>query len=164
MDLQQSFIGYLVIFILLSFPAVSGASTSSSKIEELIIWKLSDELQLTLKEELEFSKLFKELNREKQNIQNQQNEHLKSSSNLKNIDSKKKWIQTYLKFAQKFSDLTQKENREMQKVLGTDKYIRYVVLKSDLSQRVRELMLDTEGRKAEGTSPKKLPPPKVIEE
>ena len=63
----------LTLLILVSFPAKSYALTNEAELkktylEDIFIWKMSDELKLTAQEERQFTEINKMLNKKKSEI------------------------------------------------------------------------------------------------
>lgn len=132
-----------------------------SRLEELIIWKISDELKLPVKVEEKFAQSFRDLNAKKVKLSKKQNELLAQVPQVKNEKQKRDWLSQYRQVAKDLAQLSSDELEQMQKILGEDKVIQYLALKGDLSQRIRSLMVSPE---KPSSAPSKLPPPKIIEE
>jgi hypothetical protein len=76
----------LILFILLispvlSFAASSELETKKTYIEDIFIWRMSDELNLTASEEKKFTEIHKDLNKKKSDLNKEIQEITQSLSN-----------------------------------------------------------------------------------
>lgn len=168
---SNTYVSSKFILVLLFFLVSPGklqaevAPQKKSQIEELFIWKVSDELKLTATEEKKFSEVFKALNQKKQSLQNQLQELLENSKLTSAQESKgqsKKIIARYRKITQELNELAIAEIEQIHKILGETKFASYLVLKQEINLKLKNLVLGNE--KTNSSSSKKLPPPKITEE
>lgn len=134
-----------------------------NKFEELFIWKLSDDLKLTVVEEKKFSEFIRDLNDKKTQINNEIDvtvqdiaKAINSKNQNKNRDIEKLLTQ-YRKNIKNYNDLSLKELDGVQKIVGQERTAQYLVFKSDLTNKLKQLLSPTEKNS-------NLPPPKVIQE
>lgn len=129
-----------------------------NQLEELFIWKLSDELKLTPSEEKKFGDLVRDLNRRKmleaQNVDVRTRDFIKSVSKTKD-----KEFELMLKAYQSYGQTSAAELIEMKKLLGAQRLATYLEIKQELNAKVKSLLIQD---KVEGK--KDLPEPKIIEE
>lgn len=149
-----------------TFKNDKSSKNDKNKFEELLIWKLSDDLKLTVSEEKKFSEWMRELNHKKAAINNQIESVVRSLSelsannkiSLKNNDKEyDKLLIEYRRLLKSYNELSIKEVDNLQKIIGVNKTGQYLVFKSDLTNKLKQMLTPNEK-----TSP--LPPPKVIQE
>jgi hypothetical protein len=116
-----------------------------SKIDQLFLWKISEELKLSIKEEKLLSEILDDINsRHKKNSEEIQNliANLgKESSNLELTKNNTKALKNYLSLLSTQSKITQDEVQNIQKKLGAEKAARYLVLKNDFNSQVKNMLL-----------------------
>lgn len=140
------------------------SKNEKNKFEELLIWKLSDDLKLTVGEEKKFSQWMRDLNHKKNEINGQIEELVQSlaelNSNNKNSLKKnenEKLLIEYRRLLKSYNELSIKEVDNLQKIIGVEKTGQYLVFKSDLTNKLKQMLTPNEK-----SAP--LPPPKVIQE
>ena len=136
-------------------PAQSGAQNNNrNRIEELFIWKVSDELKLSVSEERVFSTLVREINKKRMDINTDIHNTLKTMENCKLVKTPcEQEISDYRKQVQKYNDMTLEEIDRVKKALGAEKSVRYFVLKNDLTVKLKEMLTPNE-KKDSKSSPK----------
>ncbi len=152
-----SFLFSTIFIALISTPAF--AVEARNKVEELFIWKISDELKLSVPEEKNFSDFVRGLNQRRAQVNNDLQESLKKMSTSANPKEREKALSEHRKLLKSYSDLSIEEVDRIQKLLGTEKAAQYFVLKNDLTNRLKAMLAMPEKKPTE-----KLGPPKVIEE
>ncbi len=135
------------------------ASESRNKVEELFIWKISDELKLSVPEEKSLSDLIRGLNERRTHVNEGLQEALKKMSSAQTVGEREKILVEHRKLLKSYSDLSLEEADRVQKLFGAEKATRYFVLKNDLTNRLKSMLASPEPKAAQ-----KLGPPKVIEE
>ncbi len=137
-----------------------------NKFEELLIWKLSDDLKLTVGEEKKFSRWMRDLNHKKAEINGQIDEVVRSLAELNsnnkislknNEKENEKLLTEYRRLLKSFNELSIKEIDNLQKIIGVEKTGQYLVFKSNLTNKLKQMLTPSEK-----AAP--LPPPKVIQE
>jgi hypothetical protein len=122
-------------------------SIASTRFDDLVIWKLTDELKLNADQEKRFNETLRSLNIRKKSA----NDHLADAlidlkNNLENKSPKK--ISTALAKYRSALSSTQKiqiaELEELQKVLGQKKLAEYLVSKNEVLSRLTEALLNSE--------------------
>lgn len=152
---------YIVCFTFsFLFSSVALATEKRNQLEELLIWKMSDELKLTAQEEKKFSEVLRHLNDRKSTLNNSLKDSLVK---LKQSSSKEqeKELKRYRQVLSDYNRLSLEEFDSLQPLLGTERMIKYLDIKQDLANRIKSMLLAPEGAPAKN---KKLPAPKVIEE
>ena len=80
------------LLILFHFSFSAGAVDSKNRVEELFIWKISDELKLSVPEERSFSKLIKTLNERRSQVNEDLQAILRQLSDSKTTKDKEKLL------------------------------------------------------------------------
>ncbi len=148
-----------ILILALQFPALAN---DRNKIEELFLWKISDELKLSVPEEKALGEFVKSQTEKKNKLSEQIQESLKQIS-LAGSDQKKteKLLLEHKKILKAYNDLALQEVEEIQKKLGAHRAGQYLVLKNDLTNRLKTLLATPE---KSATPAAKLSPPQIIEE
>lgn len=147
----QAIISVLFFFL----PAISFAG---NRMEELFIWKLSEELKLNVKEEKEITKLIQELNQKKAKISQNMDQLMTSAKDHKH---QKEFLAKYRVNLAEYNQISLTEFDGVQKILGSEKTLQYFSVKNDLSQKIKQMLSGSNGPEKDK---KQLPEPKVIEE
>lgn len=149
---------FLVVLFLLS--NIAFAVEKRSQLEELIIWKMSDELKLTAQEEKKFTDIIRQINDKKSAV----NVALKESLvKLKKAQGKEqeKELRLYRQILVDYNNLSLYEFDSLKPLLGVERMIKYVDLKQDLIERIKTMLMTPDSSTQKKN---KLPEPKVIEE
>jgi vacuolar-type H+-ATPase subunit I/STV1 len=143
----------------------------SNRMEEILVWKLSEELKLNGRDEKKVSELIRQLNEEKSQrateieaLQIQMSAEL-SASEAKNL------LRNYQRALKAYNQISVDEIQRVQKILDPQKSMRYFAVKGGLSQRIRAILgynsRSDKHPKADIENPEKiekLPDPKIIED
>lgn len=166
----------LIVFILFLSGAYVFATTSAeakkSHLEDIFIWKMSDELKLSTQEEKKFTEIQKTLNKKKSEI----NKNIQESTRHLVTMNQKQLAQALKKYRQLIVDYNQlsvSEFDSVRKLLGDQRFVRYLDIKSDLTNKVKSLLIGdknldkditNEPKEAVGTDKpaQELPPPQII--
>lgn len=140
---------------------VSVSGPRSNKIEDLIIWKFSDELKLSAIEERKFVKFFQELSAKKSKLEKKNSELIEKLKEVKTKAELEKSLKAFKKNASLIEHLSIEEVEQIEKLFGAEKARQYLVLKFDINRKLRELSVSTKSNEGDK---KVLPPPKIIEE
>lgn len=151
----------IIIFIIaVVFSSVAFAAEKRNQLEELLIWKMSDELKLTAQEEKKFTEVIRHINDKKSVLNNSLKDSL---TKLKQADSKtqEKELKIYRQVLNDYNHLSLEEFDSLKPLLGAERMIKYLDIKQDLANRIKSMLLTPESTPAKN---KKLPSPKIIEE
>jgi len=162
---------FLSLFISTAWAAadIPSASTSSmaapkkNQLEELFIWKLSDELRLGPAEEKKFAELVRGLNQKKLSGSQKIEEKTKALSSAKTDKDRESSLRALRKAHQDYNQLSVTELDEMKKLLGLERLVSYLEIKQELTAKVKSLLIQKDPNK-ETSEKKELPPPQIIEE
>lgn len=139
-----------IIFVSLLFSVSVWAKKNS--VEDIFIWKVSDELKLSPQEEKKFADIHRDLNKQKAELQTS----LSILSYEKKSDTLKKYKSTLIEY----NNLSIKEFDKIKGLLGEKRFLEYLSLKQDINTKLKSLVLGEEVK----VKPSKLPPPQIIEE
>lgn len=153
-------IGFLFL-LLLPNKSYSASEVDAQKnhVEDIFIWKISDELKLSTIEEKQFADIQKKLNKQKSELNKKIQE---SIQNIPVVDSDKKMLTAALKEHRKllteYNQVAIDEFDQLKKLFGANKFAKYIQIKSELNAKVKSILIGDKEKKEEP----KLPPPKVI--
>lgn len=140
-------------------PSFADSGQQIKKFEDLFIWKVSDELKLTQKEEDLIGDVIRKTNQKKAKA-NQELEKLYRQLTKESSDSDRKQVLGKIKKALKAQHETVIEELELlEKGIGLKKLAKYLELKQELTDKLKNIWINND-QKGE----RKLPPPKIIEE
>lgn len=143
-----------------SYSANNEAEIKKTHLEDILIWKMSDELKLTAQEERQFTDINKQLNRKKSEI----NRKIQSSVQSLSESDSDSALKKHKKLIQEYNDLSVSEFESIKKLLGTKKFISYLKLKNELNTKVKSILIGEKSIDRDDRRSKVLPPPKVIVE
>lgn len=151
----------VLLLSLLSFTAFAQAASDNTikrnHVEDIFIWKMSDELKLSAKEEKAFTDINKNLNRRRAEL-NKKIQDLVSKLNESGDESA---LRDYKNLILEYNQLSVTEFDSIRKLLGNRKFVSYLKIKSDLNIRLKSILAGE--RPSEKKEAKvKLPPPRVI--
>jgi hypothetical protein len=151
----------LVLISIFSINAYSSneAELKKSHLEDIFIWKMSDELKLTAKQEKQFTEINKSLNKKKSELNKKIQEALQ---NLKTTDNEAQ-LKSYKKLIQDYNQISITEFEEIKKILGTKKFVSYLKIKNELTTKLKSILIgDKLADNKRDVNTKPLPSPKVI--
>lgn len=161
----------LIISFVLSLSLPSSANhepgvAKKNQLEELFIWKLSDELKLGPIEDKKFSTLVRSLNQKKLDNTLKIEQVTKDLLSAKSDKEKEQVLKNLKRAYQDYNQLSITELDEMKKLLGIQRLTHYLEVKQELTAKVKSLLIqkNDDHSKKESTAKKDLPPPKIIEE
>lgn len=117
---------------------------AKNNLEELIIWKLSDELKLPAETEKKFSDTLRKYNDQKTESSQIIEGQIQVLRKVANEKERQTWLDRYRKTLVDFNAIVLSEHDDIRKILGDEKFVRYLELKSDLNSRIKNLMLSKE--------------------
>lgn len=145
----------LLFFSISAYSFNNEVEIKKTYLEDIFIWKMSDELKLTVNEEKQFTEINKSLNKKKAEI----NKKIQHSIQSLNEDDSERALANYKKLIHEYNQLSINEFESIKKLLGRRKFINYLKIKSELTTKVKSFLI---GEKSADRDEKKLPPPKVI--
>ena len=157
----------VLILLLVGFAGTTQAETkppekminNKNKIEELFIWKISDELRLSTKEEKSFTDLFRELSQKKMALGHSQDETITRLAATTKDKERNQLLTDYRQQMTEYNKIQTREFDEIKKLLGPERLAKYLSVKRELTNKVKTLLTEKSEKKEAD-----LPPPKVIEE
>jgi hypothetical protein len=145
-------------------------NAGNNRVEDLFLWKISEELKLSVKEEKDLSNVIKELNQKKSKAGDQIQELISKMSSSKNAKESKKLLFDYETALKNYNGISLEEVKRLEKTLSPEKVTKYFVVKAELTAKIRNLMANPEKNHQDRGSEKSkgervsLPEPRVIEE
>ena len=153
----------LVIFLLIySTKSYSSNEFELKKtyLEDIFIWKMSDELKLSAVEERQFTDINKLLNKKKSVINRKIQDSIQK---LAETDSEA-ILKNHKTLIQEYNQIAIAEFDLIKKLLGTKRFVRYLKIKSELTTKVKSILIGEKNIDKDESKEKQLPPPKVIVE
>lgn len=139
--------------------AANETDARKTHLEDIFIWKMSDELKLSAREEKQFTDISKDLNRKKTEL-NHEIQQLTASLPESASEAE---LRRYKKLLQQYSQISVEEFESMKKLLGDKRLVSYLKIKSELTSKMKSILIgEKTSDKKEET--KNLPAPKVIVE
>ena len=161
----------MMVFIFLSVSAFA-----QNKVEQLFLWKISDELKLNVQEERKLISIVQALNQKKIRLtlqmEKQADLFVKATSNGERVMT----FQAYERTLKEHNQLNLEELNSIKALLGLERLSKYLYIKKDFTEKVKSLLVTQDksekdtitSNSNEEEPPKKLlkslPPPKIIEE
>lgn len=158
------------ILVLSFFCGISGAFAAEpsaeandkrNQLEELFIWKTSEDLKLSPADERSFTDIIKTLNKKKLELNKELHDTVVKMAQDPSDKKKLLLLTQYKKTLQAYNHLSEEEIDKMKSLLGIQKLSQYLQIKQDITRRVKSLLANPETLKRSGTP---LPVPQVIEE
>jgi len=143
----------------------------NSRVEELMIWQISESLDLPVKLEAKLSQLIHELNSKKSELSRNVETSLKALEGQKDAAATQLALRQYRRALQAYGDISLQEVDRMRELLGHQKAAQYFLVKGNFTNRIRQLLgsgqrLDAPNSMEQGRSDRTGPlsEPKLIEE
>lgn len=124
--------------ILYSFLSI--ASNKAKQVEDLFIWKMSDELKLSAKEEKSFSMIIRQLNKEKHDLTSQMDQLTIELKEQKDLKKNQQILKKYKVSLQKYGLTSIQEIEKIEKLLGSERTAKYIVLKNEFTTKLKQLL------------------------
>src|SRR4051812_48107016 len=117
---MKNFLATTMIILLFSLFSL-GQSQNKSKIEDLLIWKIAEDLKLNVKEEKSLSEIIKSISSKKQIANGRLEELIQQMPRLATELEKTKALSDYKKQLKTINELSVQEIDQIQKALGSEK-------------------------------------------
>lgn len=156
------FLIFLILAALFSRQVYSSqieAETKKTHLEDIFIWKISDELKLSVEQEKKFTEINRSLNKKKSELNKKIQEAVQRLSAMSTDIA----LNKYKKLIQQYNQISLTEFEAMRQLLGTKNFISYLKIKNELTTKIKSMLIADklgDSKKAAGNKP--LPPPKVI--
>lgn len=144
-------------------PVMTGVSDSTitskkNYLEDIFIWKISDELKLSPKEEKLFSETTKKLNKKKFELMKEIQASVATFGDKTGEGDLKK----YRHLLQEYNQLSVEEFDSVKKIFSPQKMVQYLKVKSELNTKMKSLLAGDSGDDKSSATNKKIPKPQVI--
>jgi hypothetical protein len=133
-----------------------------NQLEELFIWKMSDELKLSSTEEKKFTEIVKNLNKKKADLNKALQEGVTKMGQATTSAKKNEEFNSYKKNLSAYNKVSEEELDKLKPLLGLDRTIQYLQFKQDISNRIKATLANPDAPMK--VEKKTLPTPKVIVE
>lgn len=153
---------FVAFFILIVFVLTAGVVTSKAvaaqpttsdilvdrerkRLEELFIWKMTEELKLPVEKEASFSEAVRSLNREKSKANSELASALEDIGRAQSVDKSKvraateKAVKRYEKAWRSYGDLPLREVQRLKKILGPELLGQYLLAKAQMAEKLKAL-------------------------
>lgn len=109
------------------------------RLEELFIWKMSEELRLSVEIETTFAEAIRALNREKHAANMEVSQALMALEKSKSPKDREGALKRYEKAWRQYGELPLREVNRMRPILGAEKLGQYLVAKSQMADKLKAL-------------------------
>jgi hypothetical protein len=161
----------LVFSASINVNAESTAATSEkmhARLEQLFTWRVSDRLRLNPEEEIKFNAEFKKLSIEKTNLTQELDRILEKIEKEKNNDKIiSRLLSDYQTCLKKGNDLQIRELQVMKKIFGSRKFIEYILLKREMTQKFKDVLTQNSAQQSKSSAngaATSMKDPEVIQE
>ncbi len=109
------------------------------RLEEVFIWKMSEELRLSVEIETTFAEAIRALNREKSLANSEVSQSLFALEKSKSSKDRDLALKRYERAWRQYGELPIREVNRMRPILGVEKLGQYLVAKSQMAERLKAL-------------------------
>lgn len=155
----------LPLFFIGSIALAQSSAESENKVkknylEDIFIWKISDELKLSVSEEKKFSETIKELNKKKADL----NHRIQLGIETLTANASEADLKQQRKLLVQYNELALQEFDAVKKIFGTAKFTQYLKLKNELNNKMKSILIGDKAPAGDArtSSDRSLPKPKVI--
>jgi hypothetical protein len=113
------------------------------RLEEVFIWKMSEELRLSVEIETTFAEAIRALNREKYSANSEVSMALVALEKSKSPKERDQALKRYERAWRTYGELPIREVSRMRPILGVEKLGQYLVAKSQMAERLKALSTNT---------------------
>ncbi len=113
------------------------------RLEEVFIWKMSEELRLSVEIETTFAEAIRALNREKYSANSEVSMALVAIEKSKSPKERDQALKRYERAWRTYGELPIREVSRMKPILGVEKLGQYLVAKSQMAERMKALSTNT---------------------
>lgn len=144
---------------------------TKNRLEDLMLWKLTEELHLNGQDEKKLTDIYKQAYEKK--ILNQQalSKLIDNQSKTKTRIEKSKFISDYKKLLSEYNEINIEEVSKVEKAFGAEKAAQYILVKLELATKIKSLIVADKAEKTDKSEKEDkaeqkatLPDPKIIEE
>lgn len=125
---------FLISVFLFSFTT---SAKEGTRLESLFVWKVSEKLELSAREQKELGAVLKRLGEEKRAALRQMKNSLEQMKKQKKPEDVQRNLSSYQSAVKAYGEIGSKEFIELQKVLSVEKLAQYFVLKQRWSENLR---------------------------
>lgn len=123
------------------------------RLEQLFVWRVSDKLSFTPKEENQFVEQYKKLSDEKLKLVNHAEETLAQiEKNKSDVKKSQLLVKEYLGIQAQINQLSSKEIQNIEKLFGSSRAAEYVLLKREMTQKFKDALTSTDRSSASASN------------
>lgn len=141
----------VLLIALLAVPSAmadSAAPKHRTHLDELFIWKMSEELKLPPEEELKFSEIISGLNAQKRELYERLDEAVKKLAQANGTKAAEAALTAHRKLIGEQQALQTKELDSLRSLLGAERMAKYLVAKNELTERLKAMLTTPQGGEA----------------
>lgn len=137
------------------------------RLEEVFIWKMSEELRLSVEIETTFAEAIRALNREKHSANSEVSQSLAALGKSKSPKDRDQALKRYERAWRSYGELPLREVSRMRPILGPEKLGQYLVAKSQMAERLKALSANSSQQASQpvnvspNSEPSSAPSPKT---
>lgn len=109
------------------------------RLEEVFIWKMSEELRLSVEIETTFAEAIRALNREKHSANSEVAQSLEALEKSRSAKDRDHALKRYERAWRTYGELPIREVSRMRPILGSEKLGQYLVAKSQMAEKLKAL-------------------------
>lgn len=115
-------------------------SKERSRLEELFIWKTSEELKLVPAEEMKYTEIIRTLNVEKKRSAEAMDEAIRGLGQVKTKAEAEKALARHREALRKYQAVQLAELDRLRPLLGTERLARYLLVKNEITEKLKAVL------------------------
>lgn len=123
-----------------SAPVMDSAAKERSRLEELFIWKTSEELKLEAKEELKFTETIRTINARRRAANVKMDQAVNELTKVKSKADADKALAAHHAALREIQSVQNDEVAQLKKLLGSEKAAQYLVVKSAILEKLKTML------------------------
>jgi hypothetical protein len=133
-----------LILFSINLHSATDSEKARSRLEDLFLWKVSDALELETSQEEKFKEAFRNLNEKRSKSAQTMDALLKQFETGKASEGQalSGAIEKYKKALAEYNNVQVEEVQTFRKLFGDKKFAQYLILKRDLTQKLKNLLSD----------------------
>ncbi|HVK62366.1 MAG TPA: hypothetical protein VM432_12485 [Bdellovibrionales bacterium] len=127
--------------------AAKEQSKEGTRLEELFIWKASEELRLPPEQEQKFADTIRALNSRRRKASESMEQAIQALSGVKTKQEAEKLTAAYKSNLREVHAVQIAELDQLKKIIGAEKLARYLVVKNEITEKLKSLMTAPQAKK-----------------
>lgn len=120
--------------------AADGANQERSRLDDLFIWKASEELKLPPEQEQKFTEIINDLNSRKRKATEKMEDAIRRLGAVRSRAEADKALAVHREALKEYQAVQTAELDRLKPLLGSEKLARYLVVKSELTEKLKQLL------------------------